>query len=749
MGWNPFKSEEVTRVATQVSRVISDAALPDSIQSGSIKSIFNDGNMTDYILDDLIAGLGTRAERMYRYGEAHYEFGMPSGEVYSSTQGLSQVQAAIQAAEGRTVSMEYSHYGTLNALHVGWMKLVASYSYDPATNKIGTLTNQQGTNVYLKDMVVVAPSAQMATMPAGRIIQWGKAACAGYTPERLAAADVGSQVLPSPVSVSSIATDVTLLVTWVKATGNVNAPFATGTFSIDLSGYDLTANYFHAKYISNGQTKWWIYKRGTNTINSLEQVYVEAPAVNGSYFPFAYFRYGKHSEIGNKTTNAYKTTKALLKELGMDFDTVAGAIDSNPNIGDVEQAMMIMAVPPTSTNAVENEYLFSYFETMFIDMDGSQSLQQARIDGILTNGSGFGNWTTDYGTAIIQDKRFKMALSNGGISKRLVAGSIGAINSYASELVTNTVTNYVTDSETGNQVANDTVQHVYCYRHQITEGVYEEIQVLNLAMTYYIYGGYSTVGNDTNNYLLIPLDYTITQNISLKDREQLYARSLHLVFNSRTTYEVKWYQQEWFGTVLIIAAVVLTIMDMGTDGGSWIATALGVTGTTAVVVTVIFNLIVGMYIMPSVFRLFVKAFGTEVATLLAVAMIIYGAYELGTNGVKGAPLAQDMLMLSTGLQRAVLIDNYENLTQEVKSWEAYAKDEQNTLDAANKLLENSHVLSPFVIFGEKPEDYFNRTVHYGNIGTLGITAISSYVEIALTLPKIQDTLGEELNDLSV
>jgi hypothetical protein len=45
-----------------------------------------------------------------------------------------------------------------------------------------------------------------------------------------------------------------------------------------------------------------------------------------------------------------------------------------------------------------------------------------------------------------------------------------------------------------------------------------------------------------------------------------------------------------------------------------------------------------------------------------------------------------------------------------------------------------------VIFGEAPEEYFNRTVHSGNVGILGIKAISDYVDNALKLPELHETI---------
>ena len=42
---------------------------------------------------------------------------------------------------------------------------------------------------------------------------------------------------------------------------------------------------------------------------------------------------------------------------------------------------------------------------------------------------------------------------------------------------------------------------------------------------------------------------------------------------------------------------------------------------------------------------------------------------------------------------------------------------------------------------QSPTDYFNRTVHSGNIGVVAIDAVSSFVESSLTLPKLNDSLG--------
>ena len=738
-----FSSSYETQVGTVVSRVIEDSALPESGKAGVVKSLFrtNESSIPDYVMEELVVSLGTRADRMYAYAEDHYAHGLPSGEVYSSTQGRQQVEAVIEAAEGQQVLMDYSHYGPPNALHIGWMKLVAQHAYNTTTNQLGTLSAQKGTPVFLKDMVLVVPASQVGTLSAGALAQWGRSAAAGPTPDRpIYTGGIPGIVAHRPVHTSSTATELHLLVTYVWGTST--AP-SEGTFTITVGEYAPDADYFHAKYTVAGQEKYWLYRNKTGGYPTLDAVFVDGPAVAGSYFPFAYFRFNKQSTVANKTTQAYLTTKKMLKYLGLDYDTVADAINENPDIAEVEQAMLMMGVPAVSTDAVECRYLFDYFDTMFYAMDGVVSSQSPVTSSIrsLFRRAGIGG---PQNTTVIKDGQFRMALGNDGIYKRMVAGSIGPVGKHTSEYTLGDAETMYVDLGTGEETPVMSQVRQHKYRKQVAPGLYEEILVANLRMTYFVYGDYTTTGDETDQILLIPIDRTISKTYSIPDREVLYARSLHFVFNSRVVTEVKWYQTGVFQAFLVIVAVVITIYSYGADGGSTIAAALGLSGTAGLIATIVVNLAIGQLLAVG-FKLFVKAFGIEVASAVAILAVIYGAYNLAANGIAAAPSAQMLLQLSTGLQSAVIKSKYADLLEEQTQFNLFVEEQTQLLDTAQELLENSKILSPIVIFGEKPEDFYNRAVHFGNIGTLGITAIASYVDIALALPKLNDTLGEELN----
>ena len=725
-----FSSKTKTQVGTSVVRVIEDSGLPDAVKTGVMKGILRDEDINKNILEDLVSSLAIRAERMYTYGEKHYTHGSPSGDVFSDTKGRTQVQAILNGIEGTAVFMAYSYFGPANNLHVGWMQLVQDHGYTVSNNQLAVLTAQKGTPVYLKDMVAVVPRSVANAYEPNAFEQWDVAPNGGYTPERPAGSPAISSLVKNNLPIiDDVLTEVQLRVTYVWKVGVV---LHEGTLLLTMGVYDDNpdADYYQAKYTVNGLTKYWIYRYGAGTYAALDQVYETELEASGSYFPFTYFRYNKQSTNSNKTSAAYKTSKKMLNHLGMDFDVVADAIEENPGIADVQQAMLMLAVPAVSSNPVESEYLFKYFESQYF-------VSETRSGSALIGGSGgltsllLGR--TSANTTVIQDRQFKMALGNNGIARKRVGGVIGAVGAFTSTFVTQTVD---VPAESDGLISTISMPvNVHVYRQQVTESLYDEITVSGLRMVYYVLDNYTTVGDDQDAILLIPIDRSISQTLGLVAREELYARSLHMVFNSVIVTKVKWYQTDAFKAILFIIGVVLTVIYPPAG-----LTLLALTGTALVIAAIVFNLLL-MMLLPAVFKLFVKVFGKDIATLIAVAAIIYGGYMYFTTpSVVGAPMAQAMLQVATGLQGAIMQDKFSDLLSEQNSFVGMLKKQTETLEEARNLLETTSFLSPAIIFGENPEDFYNRAIHTGNIGVLSISAISFYVDIALTLPKLDDTL---------
>ena len=160
---------------------------------------------------------------------------------------------------------------------------------------------------------------------------------------------------------------------------------------------------------------------------------------------------------------------------------------------------------------------------------------------------------------IIEDARFKMALALEGLNRRVVAGSIGAVGTYAmtqsEEAVSFLSTIYDQESGQSSNVMSYFNTACYAYRKQLTPTLYEEIRVVGPVVTYRVSGSYTATATAVDKNLLIPIDHSITEAYTIPDRETLYARSMHYVINSKIITKVKWYQSTFFKFVMIVVAV--------------------------------------------------------------------------------------------------------------------------------------------------------------------------------------------------
>jgi len=738
-----FSSKTKTTVGTTAVRVIPDDGLPNSIRTGLQKSLFDPagGDIPGYIMEEFISSMGPKVERMYRYAEDHYTHGLPTGEYYTKTQGQPEAKTVIEALEGTTITFDYYRFGSPNSLHIAWSKLVTDYGFNHNTNQFGPLSVTKGTPVYLKDMYIAVPEDALTAIEADGLEQWGVSAKGGYTPERpVQVGDIQKIVPHTPIVLVPGDGVPYAVATYVWADGT---NYLTEYINISLAGYVGDADYFHAKYYRSDSPipKYWMYRAGSGLYPALDATFDDPPVVNGSYFPFIYFRYDKASVMTNTAAPEYVSSKKMMKILGMDYAQLGEGINENPDIGDVEQAMMVFAIPANTTNQLEQRYLYDFFLAQYNSIGPQyRVVAQADLAGLLAN-----NYDLAKTTVVIQDEKFKMALHNRGIFKKRIAGKLGPIGTYTSGTTTiyEEIPYYDIIAEVMGSYFQDIPVHYY--RKQISESIYEEISVHALQMVYHIYGEYTETANGTEPILLVPLDKLIIENYSAHDREVLYCRAMYFVFNSVVLTKVKWYQQEWFSVFMIAVAIVLTIV---TYGAAWqtIAAAVAAGTMSIAALTVIIAMGVLKFLIVSlIVKLFIRVVGIEAAIIIALIAAAAGMYTaIQAGGLSGAPFAQNLLQLSTSIGSGVqdeIKSLMGDLLAEANEFSTFMEKQTETLEKAKDLLDVDSFLSPFTIFGESPDSYFNRTVHSGNIGVVGITAISSYVDIALTLPTLDQSLG--------
>jgi hypothetical protein len=743
-----FSGKDVTNVGTEVQRVIDDTKVPDSVANGAAKNLYaNDEQLVEYVLEEMVGSMGLRAGRMMEYGRKDYAYGLPNSTLKSSAAGKDAALAAIRALSGPSAVLEYYHFGAFNNLHYGWKTLADQYAYNSTANTLVVA----GKTVYLKDMQVVVTNATLEELANGSMAQWGTPPNSGYTPERTLGGAAALLVsAPTPFAVDQNAPNDYIRVDycWVEQVDVVTEgvtvkrdTIKTGSFQFPVSGMDAQADYHQAKYIYNGRAYYWTYRHGQGTNPAVDAVFNTAYAAGGSFMPWVYFRFNKTSALADKTSQWYKDSKKMCSVIKMDFDTVAKAINDNPDIKDVEQAMLMMAVPAKTDNPVEQRYLFDFFSGIYDEM---QPVPNATFTTLSFMGMQLVvNGMNQETSIIIQDKRFKMALSYRGIARRFVAGTIGKVGRYASS------SNSDEESKTipmigGGTMSWTTDKEVHSYRKQVTAEMYEEVQVYGLKTTFWIFENYTTIGNDKDKTLIIPINEAITKHYSVPDREELYSRSLHYVFNSRLVTHLKWYQTGVFRVLMIIIAVVITIISDGTTFEALMAAIAA--GAVSTVITMILVQIITQIIIQAAVKLFVKIVGTKLAFIAAVVAAVLGAYQIYTNGAltnlpTGAQLLSASSSISQGVSKQIASD-IGDLRADFENFEHEKEAKEKVLETAESLLNTGLRVDPIVIFGETPSQFYQRTVHSGNIGMVGIDVVSNYVDMALQLPKLNDSLGD-------
>lgn len=756
-----FGSSKKTVVGTAVLRAVQDENIPDTLRQSLIQAVIKDRPISDTFLENILNGGALQVEAMYRYAEDNYHYGLPKATTLSNQAGFGKAEEIIASEVGYPITVRYMDFLPLSNTHVGWKTLTDDYGYDHASNEITSLSASTGFPVYLEDLVAVHTQALVDEAEGGALQNLGPVGRSGFTPQRVTSGSptgrgsTNDQPNVSMPTVYEIGTEEGVRIETVHK--DDTETLVRDSVFVSLAGYNLEPEYYQCGYsyldASNNEIHgYWTYEFNAGTYPELDAAFDADETAIGTYFPFVFFRNKKQDLTADteKDTAAYKTSDQLLGHLGMDYGEVGAEINNNPDIGDVEQAYMMMGISMNSTHQADLHYLYEYFDRL-----GNQSLIQDPDAIQPQTGYFFNNGVSNPNALMISDTHSAMRFSYYNITKRLVAGKIGEPGEYGTRTGTKTVTRVVRkpdrNSSTERYENREFTIPQRIYQKQVNTSVYEELSVIQPKMAYDIYKGYSHTAVTGEEQLLIPLDKTITDEFSIVDKETIYARSMHFVFNSRVTEKVKWYETTLFKFVLSVVAIVITVLSLGS---AWetlvVAAGVGIGALAMTLVTMIVEAAVYSY----AFELVVSELGLENSFLIAILAVVAAFYIGGTNGgIDNAPWAKDLLTASNGLMREVSaesgrrISEYNSKTQafELMAEEAYAE-----LEEAQDLLEFESLLDPLSFVGlqpqtmpgEEPDDYYQRTIHQGNIGTLGFDAISSYVDYSLKLPELNSTIGD-------
>lgn len=762
-----FSSKYVTTVGTSISRLVEDKDIKDPLVQAIQSALFQKGDVADHILESTVNNLAFKTEQSYRYGKHGYVFGLPSGEVYSNALGMREMRQVLEQREGQPVTIDYLHYSTFNSIHAGWIYLIEHYGYNTLTNELTVLSAQKNKPVYLKNMVLEIPSSHKNTYNEDSLAVWGRPPNSGYLPTtewRLSDDLAHLYRVPTPPRFLNIPEErIKVTYLWVEEKRNFRWDAKSSyekitheeSIYIPIPAHNPDANYFHVRYYVGSTPKYWTYEDNSGGYPVLDSVYTEGKAMMGDFYPNLYFRLSKTNPKNSANQAWYRSSKKMAKKIGLNFDDLVDQIHKNPDIKDVEQAILTLGVPPDSTDKDDLRYLFDFFEQLHLNRSGNAP--NDFVKGYLLKYYIWG-YPPDLGgslqSIVIQDGTFKMNLMFQHTTLVRKAGQLGPIGTVTGgsgeyEIKRNAVS-FAGDTATP-MIVTMRVPY-FVYRKQVGLNWYDEVTVVGLSMRYYVFEGYYTTMADytdddvaNQRVLLIPLDRSIIKHYPVGVKNRLITRNYHFVFNSHVVSKVKWYQRSFWRTLIKITGIVVTAVSLGSGSFLTAATAALATSAYTTLAVLILTEIITYLVRTTLFRLFVKAVGVDAAFFAAIFAAAYGLYDQISSGFKKLTVtAKDMLSVANGLvgsAQSVLKDMYESLQDDWTGFKKEMEEAWKTLEKTRDTLFKDINLVPLVILGESPDYYFRRTIHSGNIGTLLIEDTHNFVDRSLTLPSPYTTLG--------
>lgn len=438
------------------------------------------------------------------------------------------------------------------------------------------------------------------------------------------------------------------------------------------------------------------------------------------YYPIVPLRNKNQSLVtGDFEGSAYyRSIVATLEKLDIDAHQLADALESNPDIDQIDEAMFMLAVSADTQDNASITYLIKYFEYI-IDVVPELSTPDDYING---------NDAVSHNIHI-EEGNVDIKVEFGGIERKLVQGKIGH-RGYVENIID----------------VNGT-HDKWFLRKQVSDDQYVEIYIVDPVHKNYVYGdGVITtkirkfVEDPDNKNFIIPLKRGITDLMNNFDLQELHYQSAMLVAFAYEKRRLKWYERVEFKVLLVVVSIIVLI-STGIDLYTAIATAASASAAAVAVAT----LVLEKYLISLGLEYAVEVLGIEAAFVIAIIAIASGAYaELsGTEVFSLGP--SELLELTTGISKAISTNIQKDMLEfqaEVTAFQGEASDLMDELEQKKELLKSSNIIDPFYFvnsgpihdFNEEPSNFYRRTTQT-NIADLSYAAIEKFAEVNLSLPK--------------
>ncbi len=737
MAW-PFSNEYVTQVGTSISRVVDDKLLPDISKSAPVSALFSGADMAGTIMDAILNSFAIKVERSMRYARDDYYLGLPGTTFTNDVVGLTEVKQQLEINTGNPVTTFYSVYGFMNLHHLADEILENLYDYDIDTNEVLGLAAVKGSPVFVETVITESSSilnGQAVNIPS--LIKHNLRPTPWINPQ----AGQPDKLEYDPI-LRVIKIDVHIA--WDNGNQQEIIP-------LDITNYYTTSSAYQTRYTSAGINDHFTYTRLFIPVPG----HVSYPLIDNAilgftaertFLPVVFLRQDFQDVTTVKTTTQYQTTNSLMNKYGLDFDGIVEsihAIDAD-DLATVDQSVMMFGIPIDTTNELGIRYLYEFWNWVYLQEELNNGV------GDISNDDAAIDFTPVSNPIWFEDDSFGFRLNHGRLAQWDAIEVRGEVGDTFSEIIQRTVT--VTPAVSGQASNYDTEITLYKFSKQINATTVREYRIGNMELLWKVNDEVYNINLGTESSLIvIPINLFIAkQYFSLIERDHLYSLALQIVSSSLIRTKLEWYETSFFQGVLAAIGIAIIIFSFGKGTPVVVAAYAKLTLAYGLIVgTIVFAL--GLYVfnfgVGAVFSLVAEELGAEAAAILSILALAVAAYGYQNN----MSFAPNLLGLGTNLINASadqFVIEANKYRIESEEFELFTQEKYDELEKLSKELEGDFNIDPLelvglvplTIPGESPDNFYHRTTHLGNIGTMSLDFPRNYVEQRLALPSFNESV---------
>lgn len=449
----------------------------------------------------------------------------------------------------------------------------------------------------------------------------------------------------------------------------------------------------------------------------------------GDFMPNLYLSAkGKDISKTPEFSEVAKVNKRYATKLGIKYNNFYADMYEEMEDGKdkIRTSYITFGVDIQSQLDTDIKYLYHFFETV---VSSEFPLLDIPLEGVLTKPKSISQ-TDTLGQSTVAWKAVKYIKKTGTLLKDYES-SLGKLD----------------DSLSGGAISYLKERYTaFVFKKRISDTEYMQIEVHSYSRSALVHKGkWGKASKDST--VLVPLEYSVLKEHfkAFKDKEALIYRSMYIEFLTYVEVKVKFYQRGFFKVLIYAVGAAIAFFSNGS--------------LASVVISVLSSLAIN-YALELAIKLILKAFGDKVgqtiATVLAIAAIMYGglsaAKNLGSLGkmatiffmkanllINFATGLLNQANMNIGLDRQEEMDKLKEKSDELKT---YAESIFGyNIDDTSYLQSNRGYISPLIGIGKSIDDIMYELTDYNKISKC-IDYTHDYVDYLLALPTMDETVQQ-------